>query len=133
MARHYERSYPHLDHLWNTRLHRAGTGHGFGHAGITGCGHLQSGRHPVRSAGRPPFLGSHALSIIRQATDISAPKLRSLSKVADRDLETICARCLEREPSARYPSAGNFAEDLERWLKGRPIVARPVSTPVRLW
>jgi serine/threonine protein kinase/tetratricopeptide (TPR) repeat protein len=84
-------------------------------------------------AGRPPFLGSHALSVIRQAAEISAPKLRSLSKVADRDLETICARCLERDPSARYSSAGNFAEDLERWLEGRPITARPVSPPVRLW
>ena len=84
-------------------------------------------------AGRPPFLGSHALSVIRQAAENPAPKLRSLSKVADRDLETICARCLEREPSARYRSAHDLAEDLERWLEGRPIIARPVSPPVRLW
>ena len=84
-------------------------------------------------AGRPPFLGSHALSVIRQAAETTAPKLRSLSKVADRDLETICARCLEREPSARYRSAHDLAEDLERWLQGRPIIARPVSPPVRLW
>ncbi len=84
-------------------------------------------------AGRPPFLGSHALSVIRQAAETTAPKLRSLSKVADRDLETICARCLEREPSARYRSANDLAEDLERWLEGRPIIARPVSPPVRVW
>jgi tetratricopeptide (TPR) repeat protein/predicted Ser/Thr protein kinase len=84
-------------------------------------------------AGRPPFLGSHALSVIRQAAENPAPKLRSLSKVADRDLETICARCLEREPSARYRSAHDLAEDLERWLEGRPIIARPVSPPVRVW
>lgn len=84
-------------------------------------------------AGRPPFLGSHALSVIRQATEKPAPKLRTLSKVADRDLETMCARCLEREPSARYRSAGLLAEDLERWLDRRPIVARPVSPPVRTW
>ena len=84
-------------------------------------------------AGRPPFLGSHALSVIRQAAENPAPKLRSLSKVADRDLETICARCLEREPSARYRSAHDLAEDLERWLEGRPIIARPVSPPVRIW
>jgi serine/threonine protein kinase/tetratricopeptide (TPR) repeat protein len=84
-------------------------------------------------AGRPPFLGSHALSVIRQAAETTAPKLRSLSKVADRDLETICARCLEREPSARYPSAHDLAEDLERWLEGRPIIARPVSPPVKAW
>jgi serine/threonine protein kinase/tetratricopeptide (TPR) repeat protein len=84
-------------------------------------------------AGRPPFLGSHALSVIRQAAENPAPKLRSLSKVADRDLETICARCLERDPSARYRSAHDLAEDLERWLEGRPILARRVLPPMRVW
>ncbi len=84
-------------------------------------------------AGRPPFLGSHALSVIRQASETSAPKLRTLSKVADRDLETICARCLERDPSSRYRSAHDLAEDLERWLEGRPILARPVLPPTQLW
>ncbi len=84
-------------------------------------------------AGRPPFLGSHALSVIHQASESPAPKLRSLSKIADRDLETICARCLEREPSARYQSSRDLAEDLERWLEGRSILARPVSPPLRLW
>lgn len=84
-------------------------------------------------AGRPPFLGAHALSVIRQASETTAPKLRSLSKVSDRDLETICARCLEREPAARYQSAGALAVDLERWLDGRPIFARPVSLPIRVW
>ncbi len=83
--------------------------------------------------GRPPFLGEHALAVIRQAAEKSAPKLRSLVPGANRDLETICARCLEREPAARYHSAGDLAEDLERWLEGRPIKARPLSPPVRLW
>ena len=49
-------------------------------------------------AGRPPFLGEHALAVIRQAAEKPAPKLRSLVEKADRDLETICARSLEREP-----------------------------------
>ena len=84
-------------------------------------------------AGRPPFLGEHALAVIRQTADKPAPKLRSLVQHADRDLETICARCLEREPAARYGSAGELAEDLERWLEGRPIVARPVLRPAQLW
>ncbi|HEV2840673.1 MAG TPA: protein kinase [Chthoniobacterales bacterium] len=84
-------------------------------------------------AGRPPFLGSHALSVIRQAAESPAPKLRSLSQIADRDLETICAHCLEREPSARYQTGHDLAEDLERWLEGRPILARPVSSPVKVW
>ena len=83
--------------------------------------------------GRPPFLGEHALKVIQQASEKPAPKLRTLVPGLDRDLETICAKCLEREPSARYRSAGALAEDLERWLEGRHIIARPVSPPARAW
>src|SRR5438874_931898 len=83
--------------------------------------------------GRPPFLGEHALKVIQQASEKPAPKLRTLVPGLDRDLETICAKCLEREPGARYRSAGALAEDLERWLEGRHIVARPVSPPARAW
>jgi eukaryotic-like serine/threonine-protein kinase len=83
--------------------------------------------------GRPPFLGESPLSVVRQASEKPAPKLRSLTHSHDRDLETICARCLERDPKARYQSAGELATDLERWLTGRPIVARPVSVPTRIW
>jgi serine/threonine protein kinase/Flp pilus assembly protein TadD len=82
--------------------------------------------------GRPPFLGSNAVAVIRQAAETPAPKLRSLAHSHNRDLETICARCLERDPKARYQSAGDLATDLERWLDGRPIVARPISVPTRL-
>jgi serine/threonine protein kinase len=84
-------------------------------------------------AGRPPFLGSNPVSVIRQASETQAPKLRSLAPSLDRDLETICSRCLERDPKARYQSAGDLAADLERWLDGRPIIARPVSPPARIW
>src|SRR4249920_215384 len=83
--------------------------------------------------GRPPFLGEHALAVIQQASEKPAPKLRSLAPTLDRSLETICARCLEREPKARYRSAGDLAIDLERWLEGRPIIARRVSPPARTW
>ncbi len=83
--------------------------------------------------GRPPFLGDNPLSVIRQASETQAPKLRTLAPSLDRDLETICARCLERDPKARYQSAGDLATDLERWFDGRPIVARPVSPPARIW
>jgi serine/threonine protein kinase/tetratricopeptide (TPR) repeat protein len=83
--------------------------------------------------GRSPFLGEHALAVLRQAAEKPAPTLRSLAPRLDRDLETICARCLEREPSARYQSADAVGRDLQNWLEGRPIVARPVSIPVRLW
>jgi TolB-like protein/tRNA A-37 threonylcarbamoyl transferase component Bud32/Tfp pilus assembly protein PilF len=84
-------------------------------------------------AGRPPFMGEHALKVIQQASEKPAPRLRTLMPGLDRDLETICAKCLEREPSARYRSAGDLAEDLERWLEGRHIVARPVSPVARGW
>jgi TolB-like protein/Tfp pilus assembly protein PilF len=83
--------------------------------------------------GRPPFLGEHALKVIQQASEKPAPKLRTLVPGLDRDLETICAKCLEREPGARYRSAGALAEDLERWLEGRPIAARPVSPSALVW
>src|SRR5215469_7500035 len=83
--------------------------------------------------GQPPFMGEHALKTIQQATQRPAPKLRSLAPALDRDLEIICAKCLERDPQARYRSAGELADDLERWLHGRSIVARPVSPPVHLW
>src|SRR4029453_5773576 len=83
--------------------------------------------------GQPPFMGEHALKTIKQATKKPAQKLRSLAPRLDRDLETICAKCLERDPRARYRSAGALAEDLERWLDGRHIVARPVSPPMRVW
>src|SRR5216117_1698041 len=81
--------------------------------------------------GHPPFMGEHALKVIQQASEKPAPKLRTLMPSLDRDLETICAKCLDREPSARYRSAGDLAEDLERWLEGRHIVARPVSPAAR--
>ena len=83
--------------------------------------------------GRPPFMGEHALKTVQQATEKPAPKLRTLAPTLDRDLETICAKCLEREPHARYRTASELAEDLERWVRGHSIVARPVSPPVRLW
>jgi serine/threonine protein kinase/tetratricopeptide (TPR) repeat protein len=83
--------------------------------------------------GRPPFLGDNVLSVIQQAAEKPAPKLRSLVPTLDRDLETICAKCLEREPNARYRSAGALTEDLERWLANRPIMARPISAPVRVF
>jgi tetratricopeptide (TPR) repeat protein len=84
-------------------------------------------------AARPPFVGENALAVIDEAREKEAPKLRSLVPTVDRDVETICAKCLERDPRARYRSATDLAEDLERWLEGRAIVARPVSPPAKLW
>src|SRR5262249_2814222 len=73
------------------------------------------------------------LKVIQQASEKPAPKLRTLIPGLDRDLETICAKCLEREPCARYRSAGDLAEELERWLQGQPIASRPLSPSARIW
>ncbi len=111
---------------------------------IKGAAKLTSGAADVYSlgailfdllAGRPPFLGEQALAVIQQASEKSAPKLHTLAPGLDRDLETICAKCLEREPRARYHSAAELAVDLERWLESRPIIARPpfLATRIRTW
>jgi serine/threonine protein kinase/tetratricopeptide (TPR) repeat protein len=77
--------------------------------------------------GRLPFEGDNALGVMKQWAEKPAPSLRTVAPHLDRDLETICGRCLERDPQARYLSAGGLAEDLERWLAGRPIAARPIG------
>src|SRR5947209_7002479 len=85
--------------------------------------------------GRPPFVGPNVLVVIHQAAMTPAPRLRSLAPSLDRDLETIVARCLESDPSARYRSAEALAEDLEHWLRHEPIRARRtgVFTRGRKW
>lgn len=76
--------------------------------------------------GHPPF-ESHAMSITMAMIESMAPvSPRAQSPGVSRDLETICLKCLEKEPSKRYASALALAEDLERYLQGRPIVARPI-------
>jgi serine/threonine protein kinase/Tfp pilus assembly protein PilF len=77
--------------------------------------------------GRLPFVGENAFAVMKQSAEQPAPKLRSLSPKADRDLETICARCLEREPADRYQSAAELADDLQSWLDDSPIAASPPS------
>jgi tetratricopeptide (TPR) repeat protein len=77
--------------------------------------------------GRTPFVGESAFAVMKQSAERPAPNLRSLAPKADRDLEIICARCLEREPADRYQSAAELADDLESWLDDRPIVASPPS------
>jgi tetratricopeptide (TPR) repeat protein len=77
--------------------------------------------------GRPPFVGDNAFAVMKQSAEQPAPKLRSLAPKADRDLEIICARCLERDATDRYQSAAELADDLESWLEDRPIAASAPS------
>jgi serine/threonine protein kinase len=73
--------------------------------------------------GRPPFRGSSVFETLsRLATEQVVPP-RALNSAVSRDLETICLKCLEKDPQMRYSSAQELAEDLERWLAGQPITA----------
>ncbi|MEY2528381.1 MAG: eukaryotic-like serine/threonine-protein kinase, partial [Verrucomicrobiota bacterium] len=78
-------------------------------------------------AGRLPFVGDNAFAVMKQSAENPAPKLRTIARDVDRDLEIICARCLEREPADRYQSAADLADDLQRWLEDRPLAARPAG------
>jgi eukaryotic-like serine/threonine-protein kinase len=83
-------------------------------------------------AGQPPFTGASAEDIIRQVNEKELPPPRAHRPKVDRDLETICLKCLRRAPKDRYASARDLADDLNRWIEGRPIVARPVSKVERV-
>jgi WD40 repeat protein/Tfp pilus assembly protein PilF len=83
--------------------------------------------------GRPPFKAESPIETLRQVVadePVSPSRLRP--KLA-RDLETICLKCLRKEPNQRYATAGALADELKRFLEGRPILARRASLAERLW
>lgn len=83
--------------------------------------------------GQPPFVGKSAAETIGKVRSTDPVRPRSIRPSLERDLETICLKCIEKEPRRRYGSALALAEDLERFLDGRPILARPVKPLERLW
>ena len=83
--------------------------------------------------GRPPFQGETVQSILAQAQTAEPVPPRLLNPGAPVDLQTICLKCLQKEPARRYASAQELAHDLGCFLEGRPILARPVSPLERAW
>jgi serine/threonine protein kinase/ribosomal protein S27E len=77
--------------------------------------------------GELPFRGNAQMQI-RQRQIEDAPSPRRLNRHVPEDLATICLKCLEREPSHRYDTASDVADELRRFLRGEPVKARPIST-----
>ncbi len=82
-------------------------------------------------SGRPPFTGTTTTAVLRQVVETDPTSPRKHNAAVDADLETICLKCLAKDPARRYGSAAELADELERWRAGRPILARPTSATER--
>jgi hypothetical protein len=83
--------------------------------------------------GRPPYSGTLPNEVMDRILRDDPPSVGSVNPAVPRDLSVITARCLEKDPARRYPSAAALADDLERFLDGRPITARAVARWERAW
>ena len=83
--------------------------------------------------GRPPFVGETLTDTLHEVLHTESVSPRLLNPSVPPDLETLCLKCLEKEPARRYQTAQALAEDLERFLRDEPIHARPVSHSEKLW
>jgi formylglycine-generating enzyme required for sulfatase activity len=82
--------------------------------------------------GEKPFRGNHRM-LLHQVVNDEPPGPRKLNATIPRDVETICLKCLEKNPTRRYQTAAELADDLQRFLVGEPILARPINAIERVW
>jgi Protein kinase domain len=83
--------------------------------------------------GRPPFRGGTALDTILRVMEGEPDDPKKVNPAADRDLAAIASKCLSKDPAGRYATAGELADDLQRWLDGEPTKARPPSLAGQAW
>lgn len=83
--------------------------------------------------GRPPFQGDNISAVLLQMREDEPVSPRRLNPGVPTDLDTICLKCLQKEPGRRYGAARDLAEELGRFQRDEPIQARPISGPGRLW
>src|SRR5262245_30312624 len=83
--------------------------------------------------GRPPFLAASLIDTLNQVSEQEPVPPARLNAKVPRDLETIALKCLRKDPRDRYATAGEMADDLERFRQGRPVKARPVGRAAHAW
>jgi len=83
--------------------------------------------------GRPPFQAASVMDILLQVMQREPVSPREINPFVDADLDTLCLKCLEKQPSQRLPTAGALSDELGRYLRGEPIVSRPLGRVSRLW